>query len=403
MNADASKIFASHEDYLNWNKYIAYCDVMAGLTSVERKDAKESLECLRGLYGENFLHRAFNQRERKHPHPLVQLIMQQAPWSRFWLIRFAKALRAVEGAENFKGLLKRVKDAEKFAEGESVLEAAFQLYSAGFKVSFDPEVPVTDRDGNQSMKKPDLKVVDRETGEEVIVEVSLLTRSAGWRRSEEITSFIIPLLFGHLSPARLTMYARMSENFDETRVEETVAELKALIEEVKSTGEFRALVNDCIEAGIAPQDREEPLKHWAAERGVEPGIAGPPVYSNEMARAVMKIRDKLAQLPDDLPGIIVIPTTGSTLFHRYPLNSIVEVLSAEVSRYPKVLCIVLSHGYFGGEGGEPFSVTFEQHAVVSRNVGGALNEQSLVLLNPGCTAPVSHTLLRKIHNAFIQT
>jgi hypothetical protein len=326
--------------------------------------------------------------------------MQQAPWSRFWLTRFANALRVLEEAENFKGLLKRVKDSEKFAEGESVLEAAFQLYGAGFKVSFDPEILVTDRGGNRSVKKPDLKAVDEETGEEVIVEVSLLTRSAGWRRSEEITSFILPLLFGDLSPARLTMYARMSENFDETRVEETVAELKSLIEEVKSTGEFRALVNDCIEAGIALQDNEEPLKRWATERNVEPGIAGPPVYSNEMARAVMKIRDKLAQLPDELPGIIVIPTTGSTLFHRYPLNSIVEALSAEVSRYPKVLCVVLSHGYFGGEIMESFSATFEQHAVVNRSVGGALKEQSLVLLNPGCTAPVSDALLRKIHDAF---
>jgi hypothetical protein len=326
--------------------------------------------------------------------------MQQAPWSRFWLTRFAKALRALKEAENFKSILKRVKDHEKFAEGESVLEAAFQLYTADFKVSFDPEVMVTNRDGNRSVKKPDLKVVDVERGEEVIVEVSLLTRSAGWRRSEEITNFIFPLLFGHLSPARLTMYARMSENFDETRVEETVAELKALVEEVKSTGEFRALINDCIEAGIAPQDGEEPLKRWASERGVEPGIAGPPVYSNEISRAVMKIRDKLAQLPDDLPGIIVIPTTGSTLFHRYPLNLIVEVLSAEVSRYPKVLCIVLSHGYFGGEVQETFSATFEQHAVVNRSVGGALKEQSLLLINPGCTAPASDTLLRKIHDAF---
>ena len=260
-------LFRTSDDFLVWENYIKRCDTLDGLTPPEKEVAKHSLGYLSQVFGEHFLRRAYDQRERCNPHPLVQTIVMQAAWSRLWLIRFAQALQSLQMAPNFKGLLRRLRNPERFAEGESVLEVASQLVNAGFDVSFDPQVSVTRRDGKVRLKKPDMKIVSENTGE-AIVEVSLLAQSHDFQQAQELTSFIIPLLFNHLSPAGLEMYAQMNERFDESRVTSTVNELLALIEQVKQTGKFATLENDCILAGIAPREDVDTLDQWADERAV---------------------------------------------------------------------------------------------------------------------------------------
>jgi len=255
------------------------------------------------------------------------------------------------------------------------------------------------RDGSVRLKKPDMKIVAFDCGE-AIVEVSLLGQSDGWQKAQELTSFVIPLLFNHLSPAGLEMYAQMSERFDKSRVASTVNELLALIEQVKQTGKFAALETDCILAGIASRQDVETLNQWADERAVSKGISGPPVYSDELARAVMKIRDKLAQLPENLPGIIVIPTTGSALFHHYTLDSIIRTLADETSRYPKLLCVILSHSYSGGANQPLPTALVGNHAIASRTMGDFLNEQSVVLINSNCRFSAG-SLPNKLREAFV--
>ena len=67
----------------------------------------------------------------------------------------------------------------------------------------------------------------------------------------------------------------------------------------------------------------------------------------------MKIRNKLAQLPEDLPGVIVIPATASMMFNFYDPLLIIEVLKEEVGRYPRLWGVVLLHNFMGGEQREP--------------------------------------------------
>jgi len=397
MSTQASELFKSNEDYLKWDNYVANCDHIDGLAVDKREAAIEALQYLRGVFGEQFLRRAFNQRDRKHPHPLIQTIMMQASWSRLWLIHFIGALRALSGVTNYGGLLKRIKNSNGFAEVESVLEVAFQLFRAGFSVSFDPEVMVIDGVGRLRKKTPDLKIIS-DTGDEAIVEVSLLVQSIGFVKSEEVMRFILPLMVDDFR--ELTLYAKMTDAIDESRVPETRTQLQSLAAEAKLTGKFCALVNDCIEAGTAPNAELELLDQWAEQRGICKAISGPPVYSNELARAIMKIRDKLAQLPADLPGIIVIPATGSALFHRFGLEEILGTLTEEISRYPKVFCVVLSHGYFGGTSHELPTALIGPNAVASRTLGGILKEQSLILMNPSCKFSASQALARKLHQAF---
>ena len=86
-------LFRANDDYLVWENYIKRCDTLEGLTPLEKEAAKNSITYLSRIFGEGFLRRAYEHRETKNPHPLVQTIVMQAAWSRLWLIRFAQALR----------------------------------------------------------------------------------------------------------------------------------------------------------------------------------------------------------------------------------------------------------------------------------------------------------------------
>jgi hypothetical protein len=200
-------------------------------------------------------------------------------------------------------------------------------------------------------------------------------------------------------PQNLIVYAEMSESFDESRIDETVLLLTQLAGEAAKAGEFRTLANEYIVAGIAPRDDEKRLKEWASGRGISPGFAGPLVSSDEIARTRMKIRDKLAQLPEDRPGIIAIPATSSMMFQHYDPRLIVEVLKDEVRRYPRLWGVILFHNHFGRPH-DPAVVMLGAGAIISRSVANVLQEQTIILLNESCGLPVSQSSREKILGAF---
>ena len=228
----------------------------------------------------------------------------------------------------------------------------------------------------------------------------MLALSASHRRAIALTDFTPFFMLNVLGPQNLIIYAEMSESFDESRVDETVRLLTQLADEVAKAREFRTLVNEYIVAGIARRDDEERLKAWASERGISPGFAGPLVSSDEIARVRMKIRDKLAQLPEDRPGIIAIPATSSMMFHYYDPQLIVEVLKGEVSRYPRLWGVILFHNQFGGRPHGPAVVMLGAGAIISRSAANVMQEQTVILLNESCGLPVSQSSREKIFGAF---
>src|SRR5258708_19579100 len=129
-------IFRTNDDYLVWENYVRRFDTLPGLSASEKQAAKDSLTYLQRIFGDNFLRRAYEQRESRNPHPLIQMIMMQAAWRRLWLIRFATALDSVQAASNFKGLLKRLRNGDRFSEGESVLQVSGPLPTPPFGICF---------------------------------------------------------------------------------------------------------------------------------------------------------------------------------------------------------------------------------------------------------------------------
>src|SRR5213592_1744292 len=112
------KIFQRPEDYYDWEKLIAHCDLLEDLGEEEKREAKQSFEFLRGEFGTSFLQRAYRDR-----HPIFQTLFNTAPWTRIWITRFAEAIRDLKSADpgNFRVLSRRLADSKKFTEGMSVL------------------------------------------------------------------------------------------------------------------------------------------------------------------------------------------------------------------------------------------------------------------------------------------
>jgi hypothetical protein len=355
---------------------------------------------LRDKLGERFLYKIYDPRSKRPPHPLGLAILNQVALTRLDLVRYAEALRVMEGAKNFNSLLKRFKSPKEFDEGESVLKVALEFHRTGFNIEFDPKVFVTDQKGQIGHKFPDLRVISKDTKETAIIEVTELKRSARWEQAFADSDHIVSLYFTELSEVKLTMWADMNANFNQSRVEETLALIRRTIEEVKQSGKFRTLITDCVEVGVTPSDDQEPLKQWAKNRGISPGISGPPVESNELGRTIEKIKGKLSQLPEDEPGIIVIPATQSTFLWRYDTESIVDFLLDKISAYPKVFCVVLTHSFVSGEIDKSYATATPDFAFVSRNIKG-LSEQTVVVFNKAYTGSMSYALLQQIRRTFL--
>jgi hypothetical protein len=381
-------------EFGDWDKLILSCDDVRGMTDEEKERARQAIGYLRQILREGFLRRAIAK-----GHPIRGLVLNTTRSTRLWFIYMAEALKELSEADGFRRVFKKFKEPDESVEAESVLNVAFRLKRAGFNITFEPQVTVTQQSGQRKQKHPDLRIVDNETGEEVIVEVSILERSATHREAFDISHFFIPL-FNEVEPAKFTVDVELKEGFDDDHVGEAVRLLREVADEVERTGEFKTLVNERMTAGIAPTGNEEQLRQWGKEHGISQGVAGPSIWSDEISRARMKIRDKLAQLPEDRPGVIVIPTTGSMMFNFYDPLLIVGVLQEEVSRYPRLWGVVLLHDYVGGAQAGPVVTKLGASTLIDKARTDVFREQTAILLNEACSLPVSHVTGERLLGAF---
>lgn len=139
MNIKPHEIFVCEEDRWNWDKYIQ-CWNQSELDDADRQRTNDSLRYLRNVLGERYLMIADRQRNPM----LFWYFTDSSDGARLSMIRFAEALRALEGSTGYKASLKRVrrpKNIEELLEGRSVVEVAYKFFRAGFSIEeFEPRV-----------------------------------------------------------------------------------------------------------------------------------------------------------------------------------------------------------------------------------------------------------------------
>jgi hypothetical protein len=325
---------------------------------------------------------------------------------------------AVHGAPGFKAVLRRIKrpkNLDELVEGKTVIEVAQKFLRAGFSVEFEPRVSVTDHRGVAVPKRPDMRIVDGETGEDVVVEVSRMLPSDDQnltsRTYEVIWSVLVrdamlndpEALKNVLAPRHIMPRARILRGIEEDELKGVVEQIRNLVARVRASGEFgELLIADTIAVGIASYDDHDRVREWAASRGMRENdqIEGADILTDEVSRARVKLRDKLKQLPEDRPGIVVlIPSATNLILFVYDIRWLALALAEEVQRHPKLLCAVMFHTFDEG-GREVFTVDLGKHTFTKLVRSDKTTEQSLIVRNPACKQPLTSITLEKLNAAF---
>ncbi len=408
MDKNPFEVFKSEDDYVSWDKYYEQLDLIE-LTEADRGRAQRSISYLRILLGEDFLHIA-----RLQGNPILPwFLMNAAPRARLSLISFAEALEVLKSSNKFNDLVARIKDARRVEEALTVLDAAHKFLSAGLSVCFDPDVMVADKHGVMKPKMPDLKLTDGETGEEIFVEVSRLNTGAKQnqlRRTHDVIWHVVHAAVNTDSgvwedltnPKYVLPYVRIERGLDDDELRSVAGKVEEVIREVITTNEYRERsFGDMLEMAVSPAHDHSRAKVWAAARKMRDWVESPPIPFNEINRAKGKIFVELHQLPDDRPGIVLIPAvSGNLLFFVCDVRAIISELEKEVSRHPKLLCAVVSHSFTDSGKAEQFAATRGQHVICSRRGEDMSTEQTVMIYNGSCVMPVAASTAAKIRRAF---
>jgi hypothetical protein len=408
------EIFVTEEDRLNWDKYIQRWNE-SYLSDDERQRTNDSLHYLRSALGEGYLRRADRQR-----NPM--LFWYFTDWSdgaRRSMIRFAEALKSLEGSTGYGAILRRVrrpKNLDELLEGRSVVDVAYKFFRAGFSIEeFEPLVSVPDHRGVEGPKNPDIKIINREIGEEILVEVSRMNPSDHQNLTSNTSRVIEHVLVFEsmqcdpeafkniLSPRHILPYAKVHRGIKDDELRGVVDQIRKLVEHVRTSGKFGELIiPDTIEVGIASYDDHAPVREWAARRGMKHLVEGPNILTDEIARVKVKLNEKLKQLPPDKPGIIVLtPAHENVILFVYDIKWLAAAMAEEVEKHPKLLCTIMFHTFDDGKD-ESWSVNLGPHTYnrLVRSDGAA--ERSLIVRNMACKHHPSDETLEKVDSAFSQ-
>jgi len=387
METKEIKILEKHEDYADWEKLIKHCETLEELTELEKEKAKRAFMLLKKELGDSFLKDAFAS-----GHPVVRKIVNLAPWTRKWMTWFAEAIGEVKNQENYSSLLSRLKDKDKFGEGLSVLEIAYKFSKAGFIISFDPIVSVSGR-----TQKPDLKLTDKDTGENLFAEVSILGESEIAREASQTMERITEPLW--YSVPFVCYCGRIHKTLSEKHLEYIVNKVKGVAEKVKRENAFQELVEeDVIEMGIALENDKQFLEKWASERGLKVGeFSGPPFDVNEILRTKSRIEKEQQQLPQEHPNILVIKNYN-LFFYVHDVRKAINELEEVVYEYPHLLSAVVGGRYMGR--GENIITMKDQHVFIRKTVYSVITEQYIILLNRFCQSKISTSTVTKMYNSF---
>lgn len=414
MSSKPHEIFRNEEDRWDWDKYIQRWN-QSELGDADRQRTNGSLRYLRSALGDSYLRRA----DRERNPMLFWYFTDWSDGARLSMIRFAEALRALEGSIGYKAILRRVrrpKNLEELLEGRSVVEVAYRFFRAGFSIEeFEPRVSVTDHHGADGPKKPDMKIVDRGTGEEIIVEVSRMNPSDHQNlisRTYEVIWHVLvdegmhcdpEALKNILSPRYILPYAKIHRGIKEGELKDIVVQLRTLVGQVRASGEFGELIiPDTIEVGIASYDDHDRAVEWATSRGMREHdlVEGPNLLTDEIGRAKVKLRDKIKQLPDDRPGIVVLtPANENVILFVSDIVQLAADLAEVASEHPKLHRVVMFQTFGDGKD-ESWSVNFGPHTFTRLVRSDGAAERSLTVRNQACKHLLAADTLKKVEAAF---
>jgi hypothetical protein len=262
--------------------------------------------------------------------------MNQAAWTRQWLVWLADTLRRLSERPSYSELRRRLLSPRGFAEATDVVEVAEVCEAAGLEIQFDPKVVIRGRD-----RAPDLLVTAPGRAGEVFVEVTTLHDPKGLRDANRSMDQVFQTLTS-VHPVRFAGRCKRVPTPEELPV--IADEFARSAQRAHKSGRVEVLrIADLVEAAFAPDDASEALAAWATSHGLKSlQFSGPDVEAGEPRRVVRALRKKARQLPEDHAGVVVINNQRlqpNLPFGSDELRDRGEVMTA-LRALPHVLCLV---------------------------------------------------------------
>jgi hypothetical protein len=403
MAHDPFEDFKIPDEYLRWDRYVERARSNTNLTPEEALKAESAVLFLKKRLGDD----AWLAQAIQNDHPITGYLWNNAPLSHWVLIRMAEAMEAFDQKKNSNcsNVISRLRKPDKFNEAHSVLETGYKFLRLGFEVVFDPSVTVYRKDGSPHGKIPDLRITWADTGEEIFVEISSLGRSAQQQQITRGETSLTMRLMHIMHTTGIIMRIVVHKALDQATLESTLQEIDKLASKVKTDGAFETWASEgVIELAAAPTDQAESIYQWASERGIKEGeiIEGALIDINDAKRLILdKIGKEVKQLPKDRPGMIIVMTSQSFLFHFIPMRMIGPFLSQRLQRFPQLICVAATYCHYIDEVGIPAEwVSTADYSIRERVIIHQLRETTLIAQNNVCQQPLSPATYEKICQAF---
>ncbi len=389
--------------FLEWKHHIEGVEKMEGFNAPERRQAKEALQYLQTVLGNDFLSRAAPN-PPVASHPILHLLANYAPSSRRDLTRFAGYLRTLEGSENLNRIVARLHDRAQFRHDALVIKSAAELVREGFQARFEPTMPVQD-----GQKQPDIRLDDAQTAESVFLEVAVQSSARREREAEDaaqkignLLNAVVIDLYNKRGGLDLRWAGRLYKTPSEPHLEEILGSIGDLARRAVSEETILQFHEEGTIDLVFCHTRQRSLfDDWCRQLGMPDGeycaTLGPPVRTNEVERIRQKIEKEQRQLPRHAMNAILI-LDPIVFWKARNLSALINEVEEEVYRHDHVAIVILHSEYIGRGKGTAVSRTGD-HKYTRRETDGT-TEENLLLLNRYARVRPSDNLMAKFRRVF---
>lgn len=370
----------------SWEDLIEEINDIEDFNDKEKNDLQKAYQWLSIEFGQDFLIKAFKNR-----HPITQYVINSAPWTRRWFMWFEQALRNLKEQKYYERLLAKLKNPQKFNEGISLLETAFEIYRMGYSISFEPTLNI-----NGKNRKPDLRLTDKQSGEILYCEVSVQYASENETKAIETYNAVTELLFKY--SFRIKFCGEMKRWLSKPHLAEIVNKLDLLIIESLEQDKLIEYIDDeNIVIAIAPKHFNDELKEWAKSRGMrDVNFSGPCFGGNDIIRAISKIKTEQAQLPSGYKNIIVIKNNYMHSFAN-DIEKTIKDLEETLYEFPHIAAIV-NYSNLIDEYDEESIFEKGAHRFITKYFKGLISGYSMVLINRFCSKEIDKSFIENFYN-----
>lgn len=233
-------------------------------------------------------------------HPLQAELGNLAPQAVERVTALVEMIRAFENNGIFQDdILQRLSLPRQYPSARFELEIAYFIQESGESVEFvDPK-------SEHGKRQPDLLVNGT-----LPIEIKRLQEPSHMVEQSRFFSDINQAAYQGGAPSKFRRAGRIHRELAEPEKEEFIDRIENAIPRVKAgeTVEIRetSLGEVDYEMYLAPHEKEDSLKTWMEKHEVKGPLSGPPQTRNDIIRLKRSILNKVEQLPEQVPGVVLI-------------------------------------------------------------------------------------------------